>query len=387
MRSDNYKAFVNAFKAKHAEHESRRALTLLAIQAVLLVLLCATIILVLLVDIGERSVFYMVLVAGLALLLILSVVLNFKGWYKPAAWLVVLTTVIGPWLCVLLDSTIANGDFVPLIYMALSIQLCAVLLSERVTVAIGLLQFAGLTALVIVCPALGSLNWPSLMAFIVFFGTMGVLTSLHNRRYVEQIEKHRNMLQQNEVKMHELAVRDSLTGLFNRRYMEETLEREINRAIRTRRCLGVIMADVDGFKMINDTYGHALGDAVLTRVADELRLNVRKSDVACRFGGDEFLLILPECTLEDAVLRAQALRRVIEAAPFELGRTDIGSVTMSLGVAALPEHGSSGEELLKAADKALYTAKKGGRNRVVTARVPRKKTAAKPPANDWPPVP
>jgi diguanylate cyclase (GGDEF)-like protein len=201
----------------------------------------------------------------------------------------------------------------------------------------------------------------------VFVGTLGIVSSVMNRRQVEQIEKDRSLLQESEARMQELAVRDSLTGLFNRRYMEETLEREISRAQREHRSLGVIMTDVDSFKHINDAFGHALGDAVLARVGELLERHIRKSDVACRFGGDEFILILPECSLEDAVLRAQTLRRTVEEASFMFDGTDIGQVTLSMGVSALPSHGGTAADLLRAADKALYDAKRGGRNCVVTA--------------------
>lgn len=367
METGGQRAYLAAFKARYKGQECTRARTLLIIQCALIVLLTASMTMVCLVDIGNRLVFYLALTAGLAVPLVLSLVLNLKGRYKAAAWLTILPAVVGPWLCILVDDTIAHGDFVPLVYMALSIQLCAVLLTARVTLAISLLQFGGMTALILTSPDLLSINWPSLMAFIVFVSTLGIVSSVMNRRQVDQIEKDRSLLQESEARMQQLAVRDSLTGLFNRRYMEETLEREISRAQREHRSLGVIMTDVDSFKNINDAYGHALGDAVLACVGPLLERQIRKSDVACRFGGDEFILILPECSLEDAVLRAQALRRTVEQAPFLFDGTDIGQVTLSMGVSALPNHGATAAELLRAADKALYDAKRGGRNRVVTA--------------------
>ncbi len=355
------------FKARYSGQECVRARTLLIIQLTLLFLLIATIVLVCFVNIGDRLVFYLVLTGSLAFPLVLSLVFNIKGRYKAAAWLTILTSVVGPWLCILVDDTIAHGDYVPLIYMALSIQLCAILLTERVTLVLALLQFSGLALLILFNPGLQGINWPSLMAFIVFMGTLGIVASMLNRRQMEQIEKDRSLLQESEARMQELAVRDSLTGLFNRRYMEETLDREISRAQRERRSLGVIMTDVDSFKHINDAFGHVLGDAVLASVAEVLDHNIRKSDVACRFGGDEFILILPECSLKDTVMRAEALRRIVERACLKLGGSEIGQVTLSMGVSAIPEHGVTAADLLRAADKALYDAKRGGRNRVEAA--------------------
>jgi diguanylate cyclase (GGDEF)-like protein len=314
--------------------------------------------------------FYLLLTAGLALPIIAALVVNLKGHYKPAATLTVLAAMAGPWLCLLADNTIVHGDVMPLVYLALSIELSAILLTERVTLAVSLLQFGGLIAFIAVNPGMPHVNWPSLVAFIVFVATLGIVSSVLSRRQMEQIERDRSLLQQSEERLQALAVRDSLSGLFNRRYMEETLEREISRALREKRCLGVIMADMDGFKLINDSFGHALGDAVLCRVANILARHTRKSDVVCRFGGDEFILILPECALEDAVLRAQSLRRMVEEASFLFDSADVGRVTLSMGVSALPEHGAEAADLLRAADRALYIAKRDGRNRVVTARIP-----------------
>jgi diguanylate cyclase (GGDEF)-like protein len=281
-----------------------------------------------------------------------------------------------PWLCLLYDTTILKGDFMPLVYTALSIQICGILLSARVTIIASALQLGALTTLIVLCPGLQDVNWPSLTAYVVFTATLGIVTGMLSRRQLNQIEMDRRALLDSESRLQALAVRDSLTGLYNRRYMEETLDREISRALREKRSLGVIMADVDGFKQINDTFGHALGDAVLCRVADTLFRHTRKSDVVCRFGGDEFILILPECALEDAVLRAQALRRLTEETSFMFDAADVGRVSLSMGVSSLPDHGATAAELISAADKALYAAKQDGRNRVVTARVPAVKTEA-----------
>ncbi len=367
MKSDRLRAFFDAFKDRHDGNQGTRARTLLIIQAALIVMLCATVVLVCFVC--DRLTFYLILTSSLAVPLVISLVLNLRGHYKAAAWLTILVTIVGPWLCILVDDTVAYGDYVALLYTAMSIQLCAILLNERVTLVIALAQFAGLAALVATNPNLHSFNWPGLMVFIVFVSMLGIISSMMSRKHLQQIEKDRSLLRQSEAKLQELALRDSLTGLFNRRYMEETLERELNRAVREQRNLGVIMTDVDGFKLINDTFGHPLGDAVLARVAEELQHNIRKSDIACRFGGDEFILIMPECSLEDTILRAQALRRIVQSASIVVDDMDVGPVTLSMGVGAMPEHGATAAELLKAADKALYAAKHDGRNRVVTARV------------------
>ena len=166
------------------------------------------------------------------------------------------------------------------------------------------------------------------------------------------------------------SIRDSLTGLFNRRYMEETLERELRRAGRTGRGLGVIMLDVDHFKRHNDMFGHEAGDVVLRRIGELLQRGLRREDTACRFGGEEFVLVLPDARAEDASRRAEELREQVRRLTTTINGVSVGSVTVSLGVAAYPEHGLTGEMLVTAAAGALYAAKRSGRDRVVVAPAP-----------------
>jgi diguanylate cyclase (GGDEF)-like protein len=171
------------------------------------------------------------------------------------------------------------------------------------------------------------------------------------------------------------SVRDPLTGLFNRRYLDESLERELPNAMRKNRSLGVIMLDVDRFKRFNDTFGHDAGDTVLRELGDYLAKFVRRGDLACRYGGEEFTLILPESSLEDTRTRAEALRTAFQQLPIKHRDVVLGKVTLSLGVAALPDHGTAASELLAAADGALFRAKEEGRDRVVVADVPASRPA------------
>lgn len=163
------------------------------------------------------------------------------------------------------------------------------------------------------------------------------------------------------------SIRDPLTGLFNRRYLEESLEREINRAARSKKPLGLIMLDIDFFKKFNDTHGHDAGDAVLREVATLLGTHLRKADSACRYGGEEFTLILPEADLHDACQKAEQLREAARRLEIRYGRQMVGPISLSLGVACFPQHGASGDELLHAADTALYQSKAAGRDRVTAA--------------------
>ncbi|MCT7980024.1 diguanylate cyclase [Laspinema olomoucense] len=167
--------------------------------------------------------------------------------------------------------------------------------------------------------------------------------------------------------LHTQSIRDSLTGLFNRRYLEETLERELQRAHRQDQSLGIIMIDIDHFKHFNDTFGHDAGDAVLRQVGELLRKNIRGSDIACRYGGEEFTLILPDATLSETYRRAEQIREAIKNLVLEHRGELVGIITASLGIACYPTAGVNGDDLIRAADMALYRAKALGRDRVVTA--------------------
>jgi diguanylate cyclase (GGDEF)-like protein/PAS domain S-box-containing protein len=173
------------------------------------------------------------------------------------------------------------------------------------------------------------------------------------------------------------SIRDPLTGLFNRRYLEETLEREVRRATRSEQTLGVIMLDLDHFKRFNDTYGHEAGDTVLRQTASFLANSVRAEDIVCRFGGEEFIVILPMADLNATQARAANIcSRLRDLEVLHEGRP-VGKVTASAGVAAFPEHGTEPKALIDAADAAMYRAKKEGRDRVVAASVPREVEALK----------
>jgi diguanylate cyclase (GGDEF)-like protein len=161
------------------------------------------------------------------------------------------------------------------------------------------------------------------------------------------------------------SIRDSLTGLFNRRYLEETLERELRRAERTRGALGVVMLDLDKFKEFNDTFGHDVGDMLLRELGRLLQGFVRGGDVACRYGGEEFVLVLPGADLEITRQRADRLRDAAKHLFVSHRGQSVGSVTLSAGIAAFPDHGITGEALVQAADAALYRAKAAGRDQVV----------------------
>jgi diguanylate cyclase (GGDEF)-like protein len=165
----------------------------------------------------------------------------------------------------------------------------------------------------------------------------------------------------------EQAITDDLTGLFNKRYFLSRLEREIQASERGGRPVSILLLDLDNLKAVNDTYAHLTGDAVIGRMGDVVRAHVRAVDVAARFGGEEFVVILPFTDAEGALLAAERLRSAMEEEPLE----KVGTVTSSIGVATYPGCASTAQELIAEADHAMYAAKAGGRNRVVAYGGPR----------------
>ena len=167
--------------------------------------------------------------------------------------------------------------------------------------------------------------------------------------------------------LREQAIRDALTNLFNRRYLEETLERELARAEREMYPLCIVMMDIDHFKDVNDTYGHEAGDLVLKTLAETVTKQSRQGDFVCRFGGEEFVLVMPNISIDVAKERVNSLHKSISSLYIPFGRFSL-NITMSMGISWYPKQGETKEDLLRTSDRALYAAKNAGRNRVAVYR-------------------
>jgi diguanylate cyclase (GGDEF)-like protein len=167
--------------------------------------------------------------------------------------------------------------------------------------------------------------------------------------------------------LREAALRDSLTGLFNRRYFDETAPREVQRTHRSGKPLALAAIDLDHFKRFNDGFGHEAGDLVLRETARVLATGLRSTDIVCRVGGEELVALLLDSTAEDAATRMEAVRRQLAGLSLQHQGRPLPAVTVSIGVAQAPAHGSTAEDLMRAADQALYAAKAQGRDRIVVA--------------------
>jgi diguanylate cyclase (GGDEF)-like protein len=163
------------------------------------------------------------------------------------------------------------------------------------------------------------------------------------------------------------AIRDPLTGLYNRRYLFETIEQELSRASRRNQSIGILMVDIDHFKKFNDEFGHDIGDFILSEFGRLIKMIIRNEDIACRFGGEEFTILLPETGRDEAFRVAEKIRIKIRDYDFILKNRSYGPIKLSVGVVSFPENGKTADHLLKMADNALYEAKQAGRDRVVLA--------------------
>lgn len=211
------------------------------------------------------------------------------------------------------------------------------------------------------------------------FGEFGIwtLNDVTERNRSEQALLQANLhlqdqlseIRQLQEKLRDQAIRDGLTGLFNRRYLDETLERELSRAQREGYPIVLAMIDIDFFKKLNDTYGHQAGDEILKELGNLLKKGARIADVPCRYGGEEFMLVLPNMSLDVAIPRAEMWREAFKALRVNFGQFQL-QTTISIGLAAFPGDGKTRDALVEAADQALYAAKHGGRDQVAVHQLP-----------------
>ena len=210
------------------------------------------------------------------------------------------------------------------------------------------------------------------------FDEVELLTRIHNMLEVgllqKALRKNNAVLEQTVLELkralhelNELAITDPLTGLLNRRYLREGLPRELMLAQRRGTKLAVIMIDIDHFKRFNDTFGHEAGDLVLSETGALLKSQMRKTDIACRFGGEEFAIFLIDSTFARAERQAEEFREAIKTLGLTYRDKPLGQITASLGMALFPDHGEDADVLLRMADRALYEAKRAGRDCVISA--------------------
>ena len=348
------------------EPAQRRARMLTALLTTLILLAVIALIVVVIVDPAgsPRRGEYGALITGTLLVLAGAFALNRAGLYKAAAALTVACAVVAPWGAALLDPRVVHGDFVPLTYVVVPVLLSGILLSVGLTAIVSIAQIVALFVFATTAENAAPINWPSLCTMVLFVSALSIVASYLDGRDLDQIVRQNAQLEESHVLLREQSVRDHVSGLFNRRYLEETLERELHRAARNETSLGIVMMDVDRFKPLNDRYGHATGDAVLAEVARRLRTGVREQDTVARLGGDEFVILAAGLVGDTDIgglcnKMIDALRQPIQVQGNEVF---IGG---SFGCAEYPNHGDDEVVLLERADAAMYQAKTCGGNTYV----------------------
>ena len=310
---------------------------------------------------------YVEFIFGLIIFTVLAYGFNHAGHYYISAGLTVACAVIGAWGSLLLDPSILQGNFVPLTYVVLPILLSSMLLPPPITTGLAVLQLTGLGFMSWFNPVTKSIDWPSFLIFVFFTSVLSILSNIVRQFDLRPIEQQTEKSVPSEGNLREPSTRDHLTNLYNREYLDETLDREIERAARKQLPIGVIMLDIDHFKYFNDSMGHAAGDRVLREFGKLLSKQVRLSDMACRYGEEEFVLILPEAPLNVTKARAERLRAEVKHLQLEYKNQSSRIITISLGVAVFPDHGATSAAVLNSADTALHRAKQKGRDCVVVA--------------------
>ena len=283
--------------------------------------------------------------------------------YAVAAGLAVCSVLSATFVIVIVNPQNLQFPF----YLILGGLFGSLFLSARTTAIGFVVTFIGLLLLPTFAAGFSTSDNIIAVFFVLTVGGLVVMAAALRQRYLEQIDWQTQQLVEREARLRELSIRDPLTGLFNRRYLEEVLVVEIIRAARKGHPIGIIMADIDHFKRFNDIHGHAAGDAVLAQVGNFLRTHIRSSDVTCRYGGEEFILVLPEASRKITQMRAECMCEDARHLHMQYEGQTLEAVTLSLGVAIFPEHGSTNAAILGAADTALYHAKHEGRDRVVVA--------------------
>lgn len=363
--------WLTKIPSTHPEIIYRRAnlLAWLLLSIFLLLVIGLTIMIIVNFTKGTRQSEYIQLITGLIILTIIAYFLNRSGYYQVSAGLTVAIAVLGPWGSMIMDTSILQGDFVPLAYITLSILLSSILLRPVFTTFLAIIQIIILFFVPAFSSASIPINWPSFLIYIFFTSVFSILSNIISQSDLTQIYIQTQKLIESSQKLKEESIRDPLTNLFNRFYLNETLDREISRAEREHVTVGIIMADIDQFKHFNDTYGHFVGDIVLIEFSSLVKSIIRDADIACRFGGEEFLLVLPGASQEVTINRAELCRKLVSELHLVHQQQKLEEITISVGVSIYPNHGANGHAVLNAADSALYQAKNTGRNRVVVANL------------------
>lgn len=345
--------------------ERQQSLMLAWLLILLMVLIFISLIVVLIDNFSTLSLLltYVGITLACLVALLTAFIFNFYGHYNVAARITMAAAILAPWVSMILDPTVLHGNSVPLVYVSVSIFLSSFLLSAKDTGIIAVGQLLALAAIPVFIPTSRVIDWASLLVYIVIISALATITNHMRQQIINQVSALTHNLLENEQELWQHSIRDPLTGVYNRRYMQEILDREFTLAFNHHTILSIIMADIDGSKKINDIHGHIAGDEILQKIVQFTSKLIRKTDIICRFGGDEFIIILPDTELSVANERARLIQEGIRDTQTSVDE----KVTVSIGIASFPDCGPDAETIIDAADKALYKAKLLGKNQIVLA--------------------
>lgn len=294
---------------------------------------------------------YLLLLGALLILLISAMVAQHHNRYLLSAYLTVSLALVGTWSSILINQHAGVSDFFPLCYVTISIMLSSLFLPAQITLILSLIQIVLLAVLVASSATLQLQNWPSFFSFVLLVSLLSMIANYLIKTQMRQLN--------------ESAIRDHLTGLFNRRYFEETLSNKFKRVQNESSPWGIILLDIDHFKGFNDQNGHDAGDFVLTKLADKMLSYFNLSSTICRYGGDEFAILLSHLEQQELGKISQGLVEQVHSLELLYAGKNLGSMSISVGYASYTAQLNSVELFVKQADAYLYQAKKEGRNRAV----------------------
>lgn len=294
---------------------------------------------------------YTILLGSLLGMLLVSMQALRKDHYLVSASLTVAVAFLGTWGSFLINSQSLLCDFFPLVYVSGSIIIASIFMPQTLTLVFIAANGLLLVLVVLKTPLLQTQNWPSFFIFILFVALISTIASSLIRSQVQQLQ--------------DLSIRDHLTGLFNRRYFEETLESKLRREHHGDSSVGIILLDIDHFKKFNDTYGHDAGDAVLIELANLMLRHFDISINVCRYGGDEFAILLPKVLREELSMLTESLVEKVRNHALRYNNKQLGNMTISCGYALYSYTAETLDEFIKHADQALYQAKEHGRDQAI----------------------
>ncbi|NCC63640.1 MAG: GGDEF domain-containing protein [Spirochaetia bacterium] len=295
---------------------------------------------------------YVFLISILLVLVLGAGILLKLNFYLISVILTILIPLIGTWYSIYINLLEGVYELIPLCYGVIPIMLASIFLPTFAAAVLMILQLVAFGFILVTMPVFHTQNWASFSIFILFVCTLSIVANTLINNQLQQLKK--------------LAIQDYLTGLFNRRYFEETLSIKLMRIQPERRNLGLILIDIDHFKEINDSYGHDAGDAVLTSVANLLIDHFDLSCTVCRYGGDEFTVLIPQISPPKLASTAQALVERVHSLSVMYKGKSIDNISISAGyVLSTEQCCTTPKTLLESADIALYNAKKAGKDRAM----------------------